>query len=201
MIGQKPTGFLACDARVHSELDKALAEFLPPILHFESSSLSEYSYPVSVGLCYEGQSHYWAIQPRAHWLDWDTETQNLHGFTRRALMEKGLPVCVVCEEMRAVLGAHEIAIYSDTPKWDNIWLSKLGLNNPIEHINLLVPRKLRRTFYRNFLDIHERFGLTHYHAQHDALALAMTLTLLLDRVRIETQGSDSPVNEQKRVCK
>lgn len=199
MMHYEQADFEACDASIKSTLNRDLANYLPPILHFESSSLTECSYPVSVGLCYEGQSHYWEIRPRDCWVDWDIKTQNLHGLTRERLMQKGLPVCVVREEMCAILGSQETAIYSDTPTWDRLWLSQLGVPNPVAHINLLIPRKLRRTFYRSFLDTHERYDLTHYHAQHDALALALTLTLLLDRVGIDSRESNSLFSELRRV--
>jgi|SRR6187402_3767815 len=154
-------------------------EMLPPILDFEASSLSDTSYPISAGLVVEGQAYYWVIKPQPDWIDWSLESQAIHGLKRSFLEEHGVPAHQVYTEITEKLNGYQV-IYSDAPVWESLWLQRLGaFNLRIADIGELIgidqregfPGELAKTFSGN--------KLTQHRADHDALAIALTVEKLL----------------------
>lgn len=78
--------------------------YLPPILDFKASSLSDVSYPISAGLIVSGHVYYWIIKPEPDWIDWSLQSQAMHGLKRSYIEDHGVPVHQVCIEMTAILG-------------------------------------------------------------------------------------------------
>ena len=111
----------------------------PPVLDFEASSLDrENSYPISVGLIAGGKTHYWLIKPKKEWTDWSERSAQVHGLKREHLLTHGTPVDEVLENIKSILGKNKF-IYSDCPKWEEIWGYKLGLDYyKFLHIDTLV---------------------------------------------------------------
>jgi hypothetical protein len=97
-------------------------------LDFEASSLSERSYPIEVGWSNpDGSIESHLISPAgiADWTDWDTEAEKVHGISRRELVAGGLAPHAVCDRMIDRLAGK--TIYTDAPRFDGAWLSRLFL--------------------------------------------------------------------------
>src|SRR5215831_9648548 len=84
-------------------------------LDCEASSVDEHhSYPIEVGWCFaescKAESH--LILPHPDWLDWDPQSQELHGLSRKILFEKGEPGPLVARRLIALLA--DAVVYSDS---------------------------------------------------------------------------------------
>ncbi len=93
-------------------------------LDFEASSLGKNSYPVEVAWVFEdGRSVTHLIRPTPKWTDWAYEAEKIHGITRGKLLNEGVPVFDVAEEMLRELSGH--SLFASAPSWDGKWLSAL----------------------------------------------------------------------------
>lgn len=151
---------------------------LPPILDFEASSLSDCSYPITVGLVVSSEIKHWIVKPQPDWIDWSLASQSIHGIKRSYLMEHGLSASQVTEEMKMLLRNHPI-IYSDNPHWESRWLRCLGtFDCEVRDIRELLTASLHASF-PTYLDrqfaIH---GLTRHRADHDAYAMYLAVSEL-----------------------
>ncbi len=100
---------------------------LPRFIDFEASSLSGKSYPIEVAWSdQEGQIESWLINPEhypANWIDWDPDSERLHGLSRAYLAEHGTPPLTVAQRMNEQL--RDQRLYSDAPEYDGFWLRRL----------------------------------------------------------------------------
>lgn len=151
---------------------------LPPILDFEASSLSDTSYPISAGLIISGHVYYWIIKPEPNWIDWSLQSQAIHGLKRSYIEDRGVPVHQVYLEMMARLTGHRV-IYSDAPAWEELWLKRLGeFNFRIADIGELIGSNQRDNFSSELNKTFASNKLTQHRADHDALAIALTVQKL-----------------------
>ena len=151
---------------------------LPPILDFEASSLSDTSYPISAGLVVAGQVYYWIIKPELYWIDWSLQSQAIHGLKRSFLQEHGVPVHQVYAEITEKLNGHQV-IYSDAPAWESLWLQRLGVFTlRIADIGELIGDDQREGFSSELARTFTSNKLTQHRADHDALAIALTVEKL-----------------------
>lgn len=147
---------------------------IPPILDFEASSLSDCSYPISVGLIVNGQIHHWLIKPKPEWIDWSLASQAIHGMKRSYLIENGLEVQRVYDEIMQALVGYD-AVYSDNPYWESRWLSQIGsFDVEIKDIQRLIPSHHKESWKTIFEQQFQKHFLMPHRADHDALALALT---------------------------
>lgn len=147
---------------------------IPPILDFEASSLSDCGYPISTGLVVSGQIHHWLIKPKPEWIDWSLASQAIHGMKRSYLIENGLDVQLVYDEMKRVLAGFDV-IYSDNPYWESRWLSQLGrFDVEVKDIQQLIPCHHKDSWKTIFEQQFQKHLLVRHRADHDALALAFT---------------------------
>ncbi|HUA55286.1 MAG TPA: tyrosine-type recombinase/integrase [Candidatus Sulfotelmatobacter sp.] len=94
-------------------------------LDCEASSLDEQkSYPIEIGWCFadadDVESH--LIIPYPDWLDWDPQSQKLHGLDRKTLFAQGEPGPPVARRLIEALGGADV--YADSEK-DRVWIEKL----------------------------------------------------------------------------
>jgi hypothetical protein len=152
---------------------------LPPILDFEASSLSDTSYPISAGLVVSGHVYYWIIKPQPDWVDWSLQSQAIHGLKRSFIEEHGVPARQVYAEMIDKLVGHKV-IYSDAPEWENLWLRRLGVFNlRVADIGELIGNYQRDGFSRELITTFASKNLTQHRADHDALAIALTIQKIM----------------------
>ncbi len=148
---------------------------VPPILDFEASSLSDCSYPISAGLVVHGRIHYWLIKPESDWIDWDTQSQAIHGLSRFFIEKNGISPRQVFKELSLIL-AEEKIIYSDNPDCEKLWLSRLGkLDVEIKDVRSLLAPMHQNAFKPQLKNTFKQYDLIQHRADHDALALAITL--------------------------
>ena len=150
-------------------------QYVPPILDFEASSLSDTSYPISAGLRAGNCLKYWIIKPRVDWIDWALDSQAIHGLKRSDLEDYGIDTTQVYDEMRGLLVGIDV-IYSDNPHWEQRWLACLGpFDLEIRNIQELLPKHnqhlLKQTFEKQF----QAHKLIPHRADHDALALSLAV--------------------------
>jgi hypothetical protein len=154
---------------------KKYLENAPPILDFEASSLSDYSYPISAGLVARGHVYYWLIKPDQNWIDWDTQSQALHGLSRFFIEKNGIPSHQVFDELSQIL-ANEKYVYSDNPDCETLWLSRLGkLDAEIKDVKTLLAPPYHEAFKPQLKNTFKQYELIQHRADHDALALAIAL--------------------------
>lgn len=150
---------------------------LPPILDFEASSLSDCSYPISAGLVINGQIYHWLIKPKPEWIDWSLASQSIHGIKHSHLIENGQDTQHVCEEINHVLAGFEV-VYSDNAYWESRWLTQLGsFSLEIKDVQQLIPCHHKDTWKSIFEQQFNEHNLVRHRADHDALALALTVQL------------------------
>lgn len=122
----------------------------PVFIDFEASSLSGFSYPIEVawGSSVEDIRSCLISPSQCHdCIDWDDDSELLHGLSRRQLLEQGVPMDRVCDLLNdALLGRQ---VFSDANVYDNLWLEKLfyaaGKGQPgfrIRHIDELLCERL-----------------------------------------------------------
>lgn len=122
----------------------------PVFIDFEASSLSGFSYPIEVAWGSGPEDiHSCLISPaQCHdCIDWDDDSEILHGLTRRQLLEKGLPMDRVCDLLNDAMEGRRV--FSDANGYDNLWLEKLfyaaGKERPgfmIRHVDELLCERL-----------------------------------------------------------
>ena len=152
---------------------------LPPILDFEASSLCDTRYPISAGLVVSGRVYYWIIKPEPDWIDWSLQSQALHRLKRSYIEEHGVPVHQVYTEMIDKLVGYEV-IYSDAPEWESLWLRRLGaFHFRIADIGELIGNKQREGFSNELANTLSSNKLTQHRADHDALAIALTVQKMM----------------------
>jgi hypothetical protein len=92
----------------------------------EASSLEQGSFPIEIGWVPEtgvGESH--LIRPEPAWTGWSMESQKLHGITREMLVADGKPAAWVARRVLEVLPPDTVVGISDSPAFDQFWLSML----------------------------------------------------------------------------
>ncbi|HSX50755.1 MAG TPA: hypothetical protein VLF09_07355 [Cellvibrio sp.] len=153
---------------------------IPPVLDFEASSLSDTSYPISVGLVVKGKIHYWIIKPKPDWIDWSLASQAIHGLKHSYLIDHGMDHDEVLRELQEALQEINI-IYSDNPYWERRWLRQLGeLDVEVQDIKGLIPTQLHakwKDVMQTQIKIH---NFIPHRADHDALAISFTLKSLTE---------------------
>jgi hypothetical protein len=149
---------------------------LPPILDFEASSNADESYPISAGLVVKGNVYYWIIKPKTEWIDWSLPSQAIHGLKRSFVVEYGKEVEEVFNDLVNHLKGYDV-IYSDAPYWESLWLSRLGsLGVDVKSITELSPQLRDKALYSQILtNTFKKHRLTRHQADHDALAIALTI--------------------------
>lgn len=104
-----------------------MTEPLPCFLDFEASSASlEHSYPIEVAWNdLDGEIYSTLINPDdCHtWTDWNPRSAILHGLSRQQLSLYGILPEAVITQLTPVL--RQNLVYTDAPKYDNFWLSRL----------------------------------------------------------------------------
>src|SRR5258706_7566386 len=96
----------------------------PIVLDIEASGFGRDSYPIEVGFVLpSGESRCMLIRPAAHWTHWDAAAERLHQISRECLMQHGLAIRDVVEELNATL--YDCTVYTDGWGHDYSWLAAL----------------------------------------------------------------------------
>jgi len=99
---------------------------IPTFLDFEASSLSPHSYPIEVAWSLEDntiEAHLISPAGIESWTDWDSAAEQVHTIPREQLLTDGKPPQFICNRMNEQLAGK--LVYTDAPKFDGMWLSKL----------------------------------------------------------------------------
>lgn len=109
------------------------------ILDLEASSLGDRSFPIEIAWVDQeerGEQH--LVRPASAWLnadgtplDWDSESERLHGISFGMLLEVGAPHVQVVRRVAEMLGAPTAMVYSDAPQADGTWIGRLLLTASI----------------------------------------------------------------------
>ena len=100
------------------------SDFSPAFIDFEASSLDLIaSYPIEVGICMpDGALHSWLIQPHVLWQDWSESAETIHGISRQRLLQEGMPVSEVAQQLNKLLPEQ---VFCDAWTFDSFWLHRL----------------------------------------------------------------------------
>ncbi len=95
-------------------------------LDFESSSLSESSYPIEVGWVTHNNGvdtpHSLLIKPADDWQNWNPDAEKIHGISREQLLRDGIPIIDVMKTLMEDVGDYIFA----TSSMDSYWFWKLA---------------------------------------------------------------------------
>lgn len=144
---------------------------VPPILDFEASSLSDQSYPISVGMLVRGISYYYLIKPKREWTDWSMDSQGVHRLSRSNIENFGYPVTVVASLIEYTLKKYS-CVYSDNPYYEEKWARKLNLEIEFRDARELLKSDQQEKLRSYATLIMKEKNLIHHCAVHDALALS-----------------------------
>jgi hypothetical protein len=99
-------------------------EYLPAIMDIEASGFGPLSYPIEIGYITEtGERFCCLIRPHHEWVYWDKKAEDVHGISRRALIENGKDIRWVATQLNQQLA--EKTLYSDGWVVDSTWLNEL----------------------------------------------------------------------------
>ncbi|MBK6004798.1 hypothetical protein JJB11_01735 [Ramlibacter ginsenosidimutans] len=97
---------------------------VPSVLDIEASGFGRGSYPVEVGYVLDdGNSQCMLVHPAPDWDHWSPAAERLHRITRADLLEHGLPIVVVAQELNHHLCGR--TLYTDAWGHDYSWLARL----------------------------------------------------------------------------
>ncbi len=108
--------------------DELVRQKKPVFIDFEASSLSQFSWPIEVGIAWlEGKrvvSESKLIHPRPEWPedDWNPVSEEVHGIPRADLDGANSADDVVSWLLEAIAGR---TLVSDAPEFDQRWLDRL----------------------------------------------------------------------------
>lgn len=88
----------------------------------EASCLGDGTYPIEVGIVGEGLSYEALIKPHADWVAWSSQSQKIHGISKKKLEKEGKSIEDVCHEINKMFKGK--TIWSDS-KFDPFWLEIL----------------------------------------------------------------------------
>lgn len=97
-------------------------------LDFEASGLHVGSYPIEVAVadCASGDCIAWLIKPTHNWIsssNWDSVSEKIHNITREELLDRGLPVEQVAQELSQHCKGK--VVLADGGEHDRYWLRTL----------------------------------------------------------------------------
>jgi len=127
----------------------------PRFLDVEASSLNKNSYPIEIAWSDSlGNIECHLINPYAidTWTDWDYESQQIHGLSRKTCREQGVHPKWLCDKMSDSIRPNE-TIYADGGSFDEYWVdtlygagSKLGFAQfRIVHSDSIMMDELKKT--------------------------------------------------------
>lgn len=98
---------------------------------FEASSLGNESYPIEIawGSPMDGEIKSSLILPKSSWVDWNPESEKIHGISKDQLYREGKPVEEVCDRVWTDL--ENSICFSDASSFDQYWMIRLFENRSI----------------------------------------------------------------------
>jgi len=124
------------------------------IIDFEASGIHPDSYPIELGMMNytTGETYEFLIRPKEVWTYWDANAEMLHGISQERLMQEGLPIREVAQQVSLILNG--APAYSDASDYDGFWMELLfddELYLPVPEVIsvfYLVPPDSAETLYR-----------------------------------------------------
>ncbi len=155
------------------------SDFSPAFIDFEASSLDLIaSYPIEVGICMpDGALHSWLIQPHVLWQDWSESAETIHGISRQRLVQEGMPVSEVAQQLNELLPEQ---VFCDAWTFDSFWLHRLFRAAgevpafQLESISMLLDPDQVRHWSGIRQQVIAELGLPVHRAANDALILHKT---------------------------
>lgn len=158
----------------------------------EASGLHATSFPIEIGWCdLELRPGSFLIRPHENWtkLDWNTDSERIHGIGFDECRANGLPASSAAEVFNELVAGR--ILVSDAPRYDGMWLDALRavvpslVGRPILHLNHVLLSAMNEAglearawpTLRDEIDA----GFPHLHrAAADALRMAAMVRAVLD---------------------
>ena len=158
--------------------------FVPHIIDVEASGFGAESYPIEVGVVLaDGRRYCRLIVPQPSWQHWSKEAEDLHGISRQLLLEKGISIYQVCDDLNTLL--HGMTVHSDGWVVDYPWLIKLfeAAQTPMKFS--VSPLEMVLTEYQmeHWSRVRQKVEQTHLSARHRASSDAA----FIQNVFVQTQ--------------
>ena len=151
----------------------------PVFIDFEASSLDLISsYPIEVGICLpDSSTHSWLIKPHVLWKDWSASAEEIHGISRQQLIDEGLEVSEVVNDMNLILSGD---VFCDAWTFDSFWMHRLfkaAKTKPVFHldsISMLLNGEQISQWQSVRQTVINEMGIVTHRAANDALILQET---------------------------
>ncbi len=93
-------------------------------MDIEASGFGPDSYPIEVGVVLENQRTYCSlIRPEVNWNHWSDEAEQVHGISRKCLLDYGKSIVQVINDLNQLLDNK--TVYSDGWVVDHSWMIRL----------------------------------------------------------------------------
>jgi len=164
----------------------------PIILDIEASGFGNGSYPIEVGFALPDKStHCYLVKPEPDWNHWNIGAEEVHGIKREILLEKGLPVKEVAEQLNQYLANQ--TVYSDGWGYDLSWTSLLfaaadiNMQFRIETLYTLLEEDQLVLWEKSRKAVIKKLGIQRHRASSDARIIQETY--LHTRERLQEQSA------------
>ena len=98
------------------------------LIDIEASGLDIESYPIEIGILFEGSVYTWLIKPEPSWQYWDDAAENIHGIPRQHIETHGMDAKQVANKINQLVKNSNGLLYSDAVQWDSDWINHLFKN-------------------------------------------------------------------------
>jgi hypothetical protein len=145
----------------------------------EASGFGRNSYPIEVGFVLpDGHTFCTLVRPEAAWTHWDAKAAAVHQISRALILERGLPVQAVAQQLNAKLRGQ--TVYSDGWANDYTWLAALydaASMSPafrLENLRVLLSDDEAERWHVVKTQISSERGVQRHRASADARLLQLT---------------------------
>ena len=156
---------------------------VPTVLDVEASGFGRNSYPIEIGFVLpDGHAFCSLIKPEAHWTHWDLQAEATHHIPRRIVLERGLPVQSVAQQLNIQLAGQ--TVYSDGWANDYTWLGALfdaadmTPRFKLENLRALLNEAEADRWHLVKAEVTRERGAQRHRASADARLLQLTLLRL-----------------------
>ncbi|MCF2949353.1 hypothetical protein L0668_14635 [Paraglaciecola aquimarina] len=153
--------------------------FTPSIIDVEASGFGVASYPIEVGVINQsGEKFCKLVKPHTDWQHWDKQAEDLHGISRQVLLDKGVPIVQICQELNQFL-SNQI-VYSDGWVVDQTWMIKLfsdarvAMNFTLSPLEMILKEEQMAVWHVTKDEVCKKMNLKRHRASSDAALIQST---------------------------
>jgi hypothetical protein len=172
-------------------------QYTPPsIIDVEASGFGPDSYPIELGVALScGKRLSMLIKPMPQWTHWDPGAQEIHGLSRKLLMQAGKAVEDIAFTFNALLDGQ--TLYSDAWVVDKPWITTLfyGAGQPmsfcVSPIEQIMKEAQFELWDRTKIDVIHELDAKRHRASQDAWVIQKTFMRTQQQIEQSDRAGDS----------